>query len=391
MEKMTPQKLVDQILEAAERERASDVHIEPGKDDVIIKFRIDGILREVKRFKIHMLENLVSHLKVLGQLDITIHSTPQEGSFEWLGKIKDENDQMRFLSIRVSIFPTINGEAIVLRILNRSELLMSVSQLGFDKHDEQLINKLIISPYGMILASGPANSGKTTLLYSMLKEIAAPEKNIVALEDPVEYNLEFVRQSQINPARNFTYEAGLRSILRQDPDVIMIGEIRDRQTAENAIHISLTGRLLLTTIHANNSVGTVARLLDIKVSPPLIAYSVNGIIAQRLARRICNNCKITHPPESVKLEMLGIRPNSMPFFKGKGCDECLNTGYYGRVGIFEILVIDDEFRKTIVGHESIEELITLAEKKGLKTLRQDGIQKMKDGITTIEEVLRLGI
>jgi len=271
------------------------------------------------------------------------------------------------------------------------EQALQKRQLGFDKHDEQLINKLIISPYGMILASGPANSGKTTLLYSMLKEIAAPEKNIVALEDPVEYNLEFVRQSQINPARNFTYEAGLRSILRQDPDVIMIGEIRDRQTAENAIHISLTGRLLLTTIHANNSVGTVARLLDIKVSPPLIAYSVNGIIAQRLARRICNNCKITHPPESGKLEMLGIRPNSMPFFKGKGCDECLNTGYYGRVGIFEILVIDDEFRKTIVGHESIEELITLAEKKGLKTLRQDGIQKMKDGITTIEEVLRLGI
>lgn len=386
-----PKQLVDQILEVAEKARASDVHIEPRDDEVIIKLRIDGILKEVKRFKIYILENLISRLKVLAQLDITIHSTPQEGAFEWAGKIKDKNNQMRILSIRVSIFPTIEGETAVLRMLNRSELLKSISEIGFDEHDSQLIDKLITSPHGMILASGPANSGKTTVLYSMLQEIATPEKNIVALEDPVEYNLDFVRQSQINIGRDFSYETGLRSILRQDPDVIMIGEIRDRSTAENAIHASLTGRLLLTTIHANNSVGSVARLLDMKIVPPLIAYSINGIIAQRLVRRVCKNCKDTHLPDSGQLETMGISSGSIAFVKGKGCDQCLHTGYYGRIGIFEILMIDDDFRRTIVEHKSIEELTALAKSKGLKTLRQDGLQKVRDGITTVEEIIRLGV
>ena len=243
----------------------------------------------------------------------------------------------------------------------------------------------------MLLSTGPAGSGKTTLLYSILNTLASPEKNIITLEDPVEYQLQNVRQSQIHPERNFTFEAGIRSILRQDPDIIMVGEIRDGVTAETAIQASLTGRLLLSTLHANSSVGTIARLLHMKIDRSLIAYALNGVVAQRLVRRVCQACKAPYSPEPHVLELLGVAPGTMEFIKGTGCDKCGKTGFQGRIGIFEILIVDNDLRKAIVEHEPIDKIQLLADQKGLKTLRADGIRKISAGLTTPEEILRISI
>lgn len=386
-----PEQIISQILESAEKEHASDVHIEPRGEEIIVRIRVDGVLKETARIEIGLLETIISRLKILGQLDITNHSNPQEGHFELVSSIEEKNGDRRILNVRVSIFPTIYGEAVVLRLLNRKELLIPFVQMGFDASDRKLVEDLISLPYGMILATGPAGSGKTTFLYSAINMLAKPERNIITLEDPVEYHLENVRQSQVHPERDFTFDSGMRSILRQDPDVIMIGEIRDATTAETAIHASLTGRLLLSTLHANSSVGTVARLLDMKIDPALIAYALNGVVAQRLVRRICQTCKEQYTPEPHTLELLGLAPTNAEYMHGRGCSACANTGYSGRVGIFEVLIVDNDIRQAIVTHEPIDAIQALANQKGLKTLRADGIRKITAGLTTPEEILRVSI
>ncbi|MEK7576703.1 MAG: GspE/PulE family protein [Patescibacteria group bacterium] len=386
-----PEQIITQFLEAAEREHASDIHIDPHGEEVIIRIRVDGVLKEIARMEIGLLETVISRLKILAQLDITNHSNPQEGHFELVSTIVEKNDERRILNVRVSIFPTIHGEATVMRLLNRKELLIPLVQMGFDISDRKLVENLIQLPYGMLLATGPAGSGKTTFLYSILNILAKPEKNIITLEDPVEYHLENVRQSQIHPERGFTFDAGMRSILRQDPDVIMIGEIRDGTTAETAIHASLTGRLLLSTLHANSSVGTIARLLDMKIDPALVAYALNGVVAQRLVRRTCQICKEPYTPDPHTLDLLGLSATGIEFIRGRGCDACTKTGYQGRVGIFEILAIDNDIRKAIVGHDPIDKIQTLVTQKNIKTLRTDGIRKITAGLTTPEEILRISI
>ena len=387
----TGEQLLYQIMEAAEKERASDIHIEPKGDEVIVRLRIDGILKEIARFEIAFLEPLISRLKVMAQLDITAHATPQEGHFEWISQIISEGNKQLVLDVRLSSFPTIYGEVIVMRLLNRIELLIPLSKLGLNQHDKTLVEKLIRSQYGMILASGPAGSGKTTLLYSILTLLATPEKNIVTLEDPVEYHLKNVRQSQIHPEREFTFESGMRSILRQDPDIVMIGEIRDPTTVEAAIQASLTGRLLLSTLHANSSIGTIARLIDMKIDPALIAYSLEGIIAQRLLRKVCQSCKQSYTPDAHSLQMLGIEKDSAEFIKGAGCTACQGTGYHGRTGIFEILLMDNDYRKMIVERSPIEDITALAKEKKLHTLREDALEKVTQGQSTVEELLRISV
>jgi type II secretory ATPase GspE/PulE/Tfp pilus assembly ATPase PilB-like protein len=388
---IVPEQIITQFLEAAEREHASDIHIDPHGEEVIVRIRVDGILKEITRMEIRLLETVISRLKILAQLDITNHSNPQEGHFELVSTLAESNGDRRILNVRVSIFPTIHGEATVMRLLNRKELLIPLVQMGFDASDRKLVEQLIQLPYGMLLATGPAGAGKTTFLYSILNILAKPEKNIITLEDPVEYHLPNVRQSQIHPERGFTFETGMRSILRQDPDIIMIGEIRDATTAETAIHASLTGRLLLSTLHANSSVGTIARLLDMKIDPSLIAYALNGVVAQRLVRRTCQACKEPYAPDLHTIELLGIDPAGMEFIRGRGCATCSNTGFQGRIGIFEVLAIDDDIRKAIVEHEPIEKIQILVSQKNLKTLRTDGIRKITAGLTTPEEILRISI
>jgi type II secretory ATPase GspE/PulE/Tfp pilus assembly ATPase PilB-like protein len=388
---IVPEQIITQFLEAAEREHASDIHIDPHGEEVIVRIRVDGILKEITRMEIRLLETVISRLKILAQLDITNHSNPQEGHFELVSTLAESNGDRRILNVRVSIFPTIHGEATVMRLLNRKELLIPLVQMGFDASDRKLVEQLIQLPYGMLLATGPAGAGKTTFLYSILNILAKPEKNIITLEDPVEYHLPNVRQSQIHPERGFTIETGMRSILRQDPDIIMIGEIRDATTAETAIHASLTGRLLLSTLHANSSVGTIARLLDMKIDPSLNAYALNGVVAQRLVRRTCQACKEPYAPDLHTIELLGIDPAGMEFIRGRGCATCSNTGFQGRIGIFEVLAIDDDIRKAIVEHEPIEKIQILVSQKNLKTLRTDGIRKITAGLTTPEEILRISI
>lgn len=388
---IVPEQIITQLIEAAERERASDIHIEPRGGEIIVRFRVDGILKEITRLEISILETLMSRLKILGQLDITNKSNPQEGHFELLSSAEETATEKRAINVRISLFPTIYGEAVVMRLLNRKELLIPLTHMGFSHQDRLLLEDLIKSPYGMVLATGPAGSGKTTLLYSILNILAKPEKNIITIEDPVEYYFPNVRQSQIHPERGFTFEAGMRSILRQDPDVIMIGEIRDATTAETAIHASLTGRLLFSTLHANDSIGTIARFLDMKIEPALVAYALNGVVAQRLVRKICTVCKVEYVPDPHILQLLGPVPEGTVFTKGSGCDACGKTGYQGRIGIFEIFVMNDDMRKMIVDRKPIEQLERLAITNGLKRLRQDGIQKIRDGLTTPEEVLRISI
>lgn len=388
----TAEEILNQFMGAAEKEHASDIHIEPRPGEVLVRMRVDGILKEVTRFDFSFLEALVSRLKIMAQLDITSHATPQEGHFEWLSQISgNDAAKQQLLDVRLSSFPTIYGETVVLRILNRIELLIPLPKLGFSPQDRTLVETLIRAPYGLILSAGPAGSGKTTFMYSVLTLLATPEKNIVTLEDPIEYHLKNVRQSQIQPERGFTFESGMRSILRQDPDVIMIGEIRDPVTVETAINASLTGRLLFSTLHANSSVGTLARLLDMKIDPALIAYALNGVIAQRLVRKICQSCRTDYSPDPKVLELLGLDVKSGSCIKGNGCDACRGTGYQGRTGIFEVLVIDNEFRKAIVEKRPIEELEALAKSKGLKSLHEDAIDKLKNGVTTVEELFRLSV
>ena len=374
-------KLVNILITDAVKERASDIHIEPEIGILRVRYRIDGILHEVHSLPKKLQNAIISRVKILSEIDIAESRRPQDGKIS----VKLENKD---LDIRVSTFPTVHGENVVMRLLDRSSILLGLKDLGFTKDNLDVFSKMIQQPNGIILVTGPTGSGKTTTLYSALSTISTMEKNIITIEDPVEYELPLIRQTQVNVKADVTFANGLRSILRQDPDVIMVGEIRDKETAEIAIQASLTGHLVFSTLHTNDAPSSLTRLIDMGLEPFLISSSVILIVAQRLVRKICPKCKEEYSPSQAALKDLGLDP-STKFFRGKGCAACKNSGFLGRIGIFEILVLDELIRKMVEEKKSADAIKKKAIELGMKTLREDGLEKARQGKTTIEEILRV--
>ena len=378
-------RLVNTVIKQAIEDRASDIHIEPFEKDLIIRFRIDGILYNMFTPPKKYQAAIISRIKIMSNLNIAENRLPQDGRIQLKVGGKD-------IDIRVSVFPTYYGERIVLRLLNKSDMKFDLDSLGFSKDSLSIFNELIKKTHGIILVTGPTGSGKTTTLYSVLTRLNTPDVNILTVEDPIEYQLHGVGQMQVKPKIDLTFAAGLRSILRQDPDIIMVGEIRDLETAEIAIQAALTGHRVFSTIHTNDAASGITRLLDMGVEPFLIASSVNAFLAQRLVRTICPHCKQAYKPDVVVLKDLGIKSSQIQgkkLYKGKGCEKCINTGYLGRSGIYELLPITNDIRKLIMEHA---DAVTIKEKaiaNGMKTLLLDGIEKAFQGITTLEEVLRV--
>lgn len=375
--------LLTRTIQLAVSHNASDVHIEPEQDMVRIRFRIDGILREAEKHPISLLESLASRVKVLAELDIAERRKPQDGRFHiTVGE--------RTIDVRVSTFPTLFGENIVLRLLDKSSIVFGLEQLGMRPEIRQTYEQMIRSPYGIILVTGPNGSGKTTTLYSTLNMINSVEKNIVTLEDPVEYQLPLIRQTQIDPDSGLTFASGLRALLRQDPDVVLVGEIRDSETGEIAVRAALTGHLVLSTLHTNDSIGALARLTDMSVEPVLIASSTIGVMAQRLVRLVCTDCREAYEPNSELRQQLGITSaDRVTLYRAKGCEQCGMSGYLGRTGIFELLEPDEEIRNLITARASYDLVTKAARGKDMKTLRDDGLLKALAGLTTLEEVYRV--
>jgi len=374
-------RFVNTLLEQSLVERASDIHIEPEEDALIIRVRIDGLLQERGRFSLNLHPLVTSRIKLLAGMDISEKRKPQDGQMEF-------RNNSRRVDIRVSSFPTIYGENLVLRLLDKSSGPLKLTDIGMDETLIPQFQRLIHQPHGIILVTGPTGSGKSTTLYAVLNELNTPEKNIITLEDPVEYRLPGIRQCQINVRAGVTFASGLRAILRQDPDIIMVGEIRDFETAEIAFQAALTGHLVLATLHTNDAPSGLTRMIDMKVEPFLIASSVIAILAQRLVRKVCDRCAESYTPEPELLKRLNIAPETT-FRRGKGCPACGNRGYRGRLGIFELLPVQPEIRALIMRNRSSEEIAAVAIRNGMKTLRQDGIAKALAGLTTPEEVLRV--
>ena len=378
-------KLVNLLVAGAIKDRASDIHIEPYSANLKIRYRIDGILYDILSLPRRIQSPLISRVKIMAKLNIAEKRLPQDGRIEI--KIAD-----RLIDIRVSVIPTAFGERVVLRLLDKTANVLMLSDLGM--HDERikLLNGLIKSPYGIILVTGPTGSGKTTTLYAALSTINRPEINIITIEDPIEYQMDGVGQIQVNPKIDLTFAAGLRSIVRQDPDVILIGEIRDRETAEIAIQSSLTGHLVFSTLHTNDAASAVTRLIDMGIEPFLVTSSVIAIIAQRLVRVLCPHCKEEYVPDKESLANLGLNKSVLKdntFYRKKGCNLCMQTGFRGRTAIFEIMTVDDEIKKLVLKTSDANQINELAVKMGMITLQKDGIQKVMNGITTTEEVLRV--
>lgn len=379
-------KILDTILEYAQAENASDIHMEALETDFLIRFRVDGVLRDILPLPKNIQPAIVARIKILAQLKIDEHRIPQDGRFKF--KINED-----YIALRVSILPAFYGENVVLRILTESARPLSLEELGLAGHNLDIVKKNIKKPHGMILVTGPTGSGKTTTLYSVLNILITTEVKICTVEDPVEYGVKRVSQTQINPAAGLTFAAGLRSLLRHDPDIIMVGEIRDQETADMAIHSSLTGHLVLSTLHTNDAASTMLRLLDMGAEGFLVASTVNLVIAQRLVRKICTSCI---EPYEVKPDLMEYFARYIPtdklstkYYKGRGCPECNFKGYKGRVGIFEILEVNDEIRNLIVKRTAAEEIKSVALKNGMIPLMTDGVNKAGGGITTLEEVIRV--
>jgi type II secretory ATPase GspE/PulE/Tfp pilus assembly ATPase PilB-like protein len=371
---------VNRLLIKAVRERASDIHVEPKRNGSQIRFRIDGELQPVVEQDKHFHLPIVSRLKIMARMNIAEKRLPQDGRY---GAIIDKRE----IDFRVSTFPTNYGEAVVLRLLDRARIL-SLNELGVTSTRLDTLREIINVPVGMILITGPTGSGKTTTLYAIIKEIKIKQKNIITIEDPIEYDIDGVRQSQVNLRAGFTFITGLNNILRQDPDVIMIGEIRNVETAQIAIRASLTGQLVFSTLHTRDAPSTVTRLIDMGVEPYLLTSTLQGAVAQRLVRKICPKCKKKYDPPAKDIKSLEL-PSDLEFYKGEGCSYCNGTGYHGRIGIFEILPINDEIRNMIKDKAQTSEIREMAIKQfGMKTLWEDGIDKLKKGITTVEEVIR---
>ncbi len=377
-------KLVNHIISQSTKARASDIHIEPYQDSFKVRYRVDGILYDLLTPPKWIQPALSSRIKVMAKLDIAEKRLPQDGRFEV--KLGEQN-----IDVRVSTLPTTFGERIVLRLLNKSGSILDLSELGLNRHNLDNLNKMVSSPNGIILVTGPTGSGKTTTLYSILSSIINPDINIITVEDPVEYQLKGISQIQVNPKIDLTFARGLRSIVRQDPDVVLIGEIRDKETADIAVQSALTGHLVFSTLHTNDSAGAITRLVDIGVEPFLISSSIIAVIAQRLVRVLCNECKEAYKP-GVILESIGISKDEArdhTLYKAKGCETCFNTGYRGRIGIFEIMNLGQGLKNLILKTYDAMQIKQYALQWNMKTLRQSGIEKVLDGVTTIEEVLRV--
>ncbi|MCD6187446.1 MAG: type II secretion system ATPase GspE [Desulfuromusa sp.] len=378
-------RFVNGLLTQAYRKRASDIHIEPFETEVIVRYRVDGILYEVQRPPYRALPNIVSRLKIMANLDIAEKRLPQDGRFSVriAGKQGD---------IRVSTLPTAFGERVVLRLLDKSSGVLSLGDIGVDRDMLPQIEKMIKKSHGVFLVTGPTGAGKTTTLYSALSAINSREQNIITIEDPIEYQLPGVGQIQVNPKINLTFAQGLRSILRQDPDVIMIGEIRDSETAKIAVQAALTGHLVFSTLHTNDSAGALARLVEMGVEPFLAASALVGILAQRLVRTICPHCRQSYQPDEKLLAELfdGTEvPKQATFYRGRGCSHCMQVGYLGRTGLYELLEVTDPIRRLVNSNADAATIRQQALKMGLRTLRQAGLAKVLAGQTTVEEILRV--
>ncbi|WP_428937562.1 type II secretion system ATPase GspE [Fontivita pretiosa] len=377
-------KLINLVLLQAIKDKASDIHFEPFEDEFKMRYRIDGVLYEMMPPPPHIAPAIASRIKVMANLDIAERRLPQDGRIEL-----NVNNQP--IDLRVSVLPTMFGESVVMRVLDRSNVQLDLDKIGLREDDLQVVRQLIHKPNGIVICTGPTGSGKTTTLYSALRELNDPSSKLITAEDPVEYDIDGIIQCQIKPEIDLTFARILRAMLRQDPDIILVGEIRDKETAEIAVQASLTGHLVFSTLHTNDAPSAIARLLDLGLEPFLVTATLEGVIAQRLVRRICNNCKTEYTPAEEQLMELELRPEDVAgkkFYYGKGCDACNNTGYRGRMGIFEIMLLDDDLRDLIIKHASTQTLRAEARKRGMRTLRQCGLMAIYDGVTTIEEVVR---
>jgi general secretion pathway protein E len=380
-------KLVNLMLSQAVRDNASDIHIEPFKDRVKIRKRVDGILYDMFSPPKHVQAKLVSRVKIMAKMDIAERRLPQDGRIEI--RIADKN-----IDLRVSSLPTAFGERVVMRLLDKSNVLLSLEDLGMSRRDLDILLKLIKAPYGIILVTGPTGSGKTTSLYSALSILNTADVNIITVEDPIEYQINGISQMQVNAKIDLTFANGLRTIVRQDPDIILVGEIRDMETAEMAIQAALTGHLVFSTLHTNDAASAVTRLIDMGVEPFLVSSSVNAIMAQRLVRQICPHCRESYTPSREYLEQLGLPEEfeDAVLYRGRGCAECLHTGYQGRLGIYELMILSDSIKNMILTTSDAGQIKREAMADPdvpMKTLRQDGLQKVLDGLTTLEEVFRV--
>lgn len=377
-------RLINSVLFEAVKQRASDIHFEPFARELEIRYRIDGILYKILSPPKRVQASVISRVKIMAGLNIAEKRLPQDGRIG----IKIAG---REIDIRVSVIPTAHGERIVLRLLDKSTRLLNIEDIGLFKDQLDTMHRLIQMSHGIVLVTGPTGSGKTTTLYAALSKINSPDKNIITIEDPIEYQLKGIGQMQVNPKINLTFANGLRSILRQDPDMIMVGEIRDVETAEIAVHASLTGHLVFSTLHTNDAAGAITRLLDMGIEPFLVSSSVLAIVAQRLIRTICSQCRQSYTPTPEELDKLGLKSSreAMTFNRGLGCDECMQTGYHGRTGIYEILLLGDDVRQMILSRTDANTIRNQAMAKGMRILREDGARKVLEGITTTEEVLRV--
>jgi len=376
-------KLVNEIFLEALNERASDIHVEPFEKDLVVRYRIDGVLQhasvppQIRRFQ----SAIISRIKIMAHLNIAEKRLPQDGRIS----LTVGNRQV---DVRVSVIPMLFGEGIVMRLLNKSTVLYTLPQLGMAQDTFKVFEDLILRPHGILLVTGPTGSGKTTTLYAALQAIVSPEIKVLTIEDPVEYHLEGVNQIQVQPKIGLDFAMGLRHILRHDPDVVMIGEIRDLETAEAAIQASLTGHLVFSTLHTNDACSAVTRLLDMGIEPYLVTSTLEAAMAQRLVRTICPECKESYSPDLELLPRDLILEKGQPLYRGKGCRKCRGTGYYGRQGLFELMVANDAIREKAMAHSQTSEIVAAAKASGLRLLREDGWIKVRAGITTPDEVIR---
>jgi type II secretory ATPase GspE/PulE/Tfp pilus assembly ATPase PilB-like protein len=399
------------VLNEAIVRGASDVHFEPKPDKYRIRFRVDGVLHDYVDRPPEEFALVVNSVKVLADLDIADRFLPQDGHIELVLQELDRQglgaaqasidaattpqgsnagvNASHYYDIRVSVFPSVNGEVVVMRILNRENALLSVEDLGMDSDTLARLQNILLTNYGMVLITGPTGSGKTTTLYSVLRELKSDEKNIMTLEDPIEFHLDWLRQSEISEARGFTYEEAMESVLRQDPDILMVGEIRDPKTAEYAVRSALVGRIVGSTIHANTTIGTIARLLELGIPRSLLAHTINGVITQRLVRKVCIQCAEAYEPHRLHLAHFGLEGSTGPFYRGAGCDACGGSGYKGRVGLFSLLTFDDTLRTMIFDQRPLADIQEYAIKAGMKTLKMDAAEKVLAGATTVEEAVRV--
>lgn len=389
-------KTVDAILQYGYQSRASDIHLEPSREKILLRFRIDGVMHDMLTLPVALEETLVSRIKVMARLRIDEHMTAQDGKLQFAS-------QNNPIDVRVSILPVTTGENVVMRILSEESRRFTLTDLGLREGDMAKVKSAIDNPHGMILVTGPTGSGKTTTVYAVMKILNTREVHISTIEDPVEYEIKGVSQIQVNTKANLTFASGLRSIVRQDPDIIMVGEIRDEETASIAVNSAMTGHLVLSTLHANDAPTTLPRLLDMKVEPFLVASTVNVVIAQRLVRKICSRCRESYEisdeekrlidhDEHLKKIFVGNgykKLEGITFYKGAGCDVCNHTGFNGRMGIFEVLEMTEKIKELVVARASSGEVLKVAESEGMTTMLEDGITKALDGTTTLQEVLRV--